>query len=121
MTKSSKDTWRQEMRRAERERLELAFLRQLRGMQITGWESQYRFHEARRWRFDFAFPASMVALEIDGGIWSGGRHTRGLGFSKDVEKLNEATLLGWRVLRATGDHVMSGKALQWVERALGDS
>lgn len=64
-------------------------------------EREFRFHPVRRWRFDFAWPAYRLAVEIDGGIFVNGRHGRGLQFSADCEKLNAAVLLGWRVLRYT--------------------
>jgi len=67
------------------------------------WEVEYKFHPKRRWRFDFAFPLIKIAVEIEGGVWSGGRHTRGAGFIKDMEKYNAAVLLGWRVLRYSGE------------------
>jgi very-short-patch-repair endonuclease len=60
-------------------------------------ESEYRFHPTRRWRFDFAWPAQRVAVEVDGGQWraGGGRHNT----DQDREKLNTAAAMGWRVLR----------------------
>jgi very-short-patch-repair endonuclease len=61
--------------------------------------SEFRFHPERRWRFDFAWPDNRVALEVEGGAWTGGRHTRGSGFVKDMEKYNAATVLGWKILR----------------------
>lgn len=64
--------------------------------------AEHKFHPERKWRFDFAFPSRMVAVEIDGGVHTGGRHTRGKGYEKDCEKLNAATSMGWRVLRLTG-------------------
>lgn len=60
---------------------------------------EHRFAPPRRWKFDFAMIAERIAVEIEGGSWSGGRHTRGDGFLKDMEKYNAAVLLGWRVLR----------------------
>lgn len=54
---------------------------------------------ARRWRFDFAWVDGMVALEVEGGAFAGGAHTRGAHFRSDCEKYNEATRRGWRVLR----------------------
>ena len=79
---------------------------------------EYAFTEKRRWRFDFAWPARKLAVEIEGGIFSGGRHTRGSGFEKDCEKYAEAVLAGWRVLRVTTAMVTDGRALALVERAL---
>lgn len=60
---------------------------------------EHKFHPIRKWRFDFAIPEFFIAVECEGAVWSGGRHTRGSGYSKDCEKYNNATLLGWRVLR----------------------
>jgi len=67
----------------------------------------YRFAPPRRWKFDFANPKLKLAVEIEGGSWSGGRHTRGSGFEKDCEKYNEAAILGWYVIRLTTGMVTS--------------
>lgn len=65
-----------------------------------GWfVEEHKFHPVRRWRFDFAFVAQKLAIEVEGGVWTGGRHTRGYGYAADCEKYNAATLLGWSVLR----------------------
>jgi len=65
---------------------------------------EYRFNPHRRWRFDFADPKNRIAVEIEGGVWSLGRHVRGVGYIADCEKYNAAVLDGWRVLRyATED------------------
>lgn len=68
---------------------------------MTGyeWQTEYKFNNNRKWRFDFALPEKKLAVEIDGGIWTNGRHVRGSGFLKDMEKLNSAVELGWKVLR----------------------
>ena len=60
---------------------------------------EFRFHPVRRWRFDYAIPEALVAIEVEGGIYAGGRHVRGAGYEKDCQKYNEAQLLGWIVLR----------------------
>jgi len=64
-------------------------------------EREYRFHPERKWRSDFAHPGSKTILEIDGAVFSGGRHTRGAGFVADCEKHLAAWLLGWSVVRLT--------------------
>jgi very-short-patch-repair endonuclease len=79
---------------------------------------EYKFHPTRRWRFDFAWPAYKIALEIEGGVWIRGRHTRGQGFTSDCQKYTEAALLGWMVLRVTPDMVNDGAALDYLKRAL---
>lgn len=61
----------------------------------------YRFHPVRQWRFDFSWPDKMVAVEMEGGTFQGGRHTRGKGFEGDCTKYNTATCMGWRILRFT--------------------
>ena len=79
---------------------------------------EHRFAKPRRWRFDFAWPERMIALEVDGGTWVNGRHSRGSGVAADCEKASRAAILGWRVLRVTGDQVKSGEALAWASDAL---
>jgi hypothetical protein len=64
-------------------------------------EREWRFDTDRKWRFDFAWPIFRLAVEVDGGTWAGGRHTRGGGYERDAEKLNAAALAGWRVVRLT--------------------
>lgn len=64
-------------------------------------EHDYRFHDVRKFRFDFAFPEKRVAVEMEGGVFTKGGHTRGLHYSSDCEKYNLATCEGWKVLRYT--------------------
>ena len=85
---------------------------------IPPYVRELRFHDTRQWRFDFAWPGEGLALEIEGGEWSEGRHVRGGGFGADCEKYNAAAILGWRVLRVTGEMVESGRAVAMVERSL---
>jgi hypothetical protein len=79
---------------------------------------EHRFHPARRWRFDVAFPDRMIAAEIDGAVWTQGRHTRGKGFISDQEKTNEAQLLGWQVYRFVPADLESGKFMDVLGKAL---
>lgn len=73
-----------------------------------GWQyaREKRFHPSRRWRFDFVIIGlDKVAVEVEGGVWSGGRHTRGSGYIGDMEKYNEAALRGWKVLRYPASNI----------------
>jgi very-short-patch-repair endonuclease len=71
------------------------------------------------WRFDFAIPEKKIAIECEGGTWTGGGHTRGKKYENDCKKYNEATILGWRVLRFTTDQVKRGEALETTRRLIG--
>lgn len=62
------------------------------------YQKEFRFHPVRKWRFDFLIDKN-IAVEIEGGIWNYGRHNRGSGFIADAEKYNEATILGFKLLR----------------------
>ena len=91
---------------------------QLRACGLPVPVGEYRFAPPRRWRFDYAWPDLKLAVEVDGGIWTRGRHTRGAGVLKDNEKLNTAVLNGWRVLRVTPTQVCDGSAITLIGQAL---
>ena len=61
--------------------------------------AEFRFAPPRRWRLDFAWPEYKLALEVEGGVWTRGRHVRGKGFVRDMEKYNTLCVMGWRLLR----------------------
>lgn len=79
---------------------------------------EFRFHPKRMWRFDYAIPDYKVALEVEGGVWTGGRHTRPQGFLGDIEKYNTATLMGWKVLRVTPDNLYKTATLMLIKQAI---
>lgn len=82
---------------------------------------EHRFHPVRMWRFDYAIPEHLIALEVEGGVWTGGRHTSPKGFLGDIEKYNTATLMGWRVLRTTPEDLYKLKTIKMIKQAiLGD-
>jgi very-short-patch-repair endonuclease len=97
------------------------------------FEAEYRFHPRRRWRADFVVPypsmqigsfipytaLPQVLVEIDGGAFIGGRHSRGQGVANDCEKTSAAAILGYRVIRCTPAQVADGTALSWIQQALG--
>jgi len=75
---------------------------------------EYRFHPVRKWRFDFAWPLHMIAMEIEGGIWTRGAHVRAIHFMSDMEKYNEAAKMGWRVFRFTPQQYNKGIATDFL-------
>jgi very-short-patch-repair endonuclease len=80
----------------------------------TRWVEEHRFHQTRRWRFDFARPDLRLAIEIDGGIWTGGRHSGGQGQIDDMEKSNQAVALGWQILHFIPQQVRNGEAYRFI-------
>lgn len=79
---------------------------------------EYRAIEGRKYRFDFAWPERKLLIEVQGAIWVRGGHSTGAGITRDAEKLNLATLAGFKCLHLTSAHVMSGQALTWIKEAL---
>jgi hypothetical protein len=83
-------------------------------------EYQFALAVGRRWAFDLAWPEHLLAVEIEGGRWIDGRHTRPKGFAADCLKYNCATLLGWRLLRVVPDWIEDGAALVLIADAFAD-
>ena len=93
-------------------------------------QSEYRFDDMRRWRFDFAEPLSKVAIELEGGVFRKqslrymdshnrlqqrliaypGRHNTGTGFANDCEKYLVAALKGWTIFRLTSNLI----TMDWI-------
>lgn len=97
----------------------------------AGWpkpEREHRFHGERRWRVDFFWAKNPrllnsssgdwepLALEVEGGVFTGGRHTRGAGFLKDCEKYNTMAAMGIRLIRLTPQQVRRGELQTWLEK-----
>lgn len=95
--------------------LEAMLYLQLRALHVVLPEREFAFHPVRRWRFDFAWPELCLAVEVEGGVYSHGRHNRPQGFIGDTEKYNAAAEAGWTVLRYTGTAIRSGKAVEQVQ------
>ena len=96
----------------------------------TGWFTanglpapvrEHRFHPVRKFRFDYAWPDAQVALEVEGGVWTGGRHTRGTGFLRDMEKYNHAAVRGWYVVRCTPDTLCTDGTIQMLKELLNQT
>lgn len=106
-------------------------------------EREYRFHPTRKFRFDFAWPTSKIAVEVEGGlrtqrvkchkcgvlvmqrtkagrftpVFAGGRHNSAAGFENDAEKYNLAGNLGWLIVRVTRKMIVGGDAMMYIQGA----
>lgn len=98
---------------------EAKLARELKTLKIE-FEQEFEFHPKRKWRADFHLVGKKILVEVEGAIWSGGRHTRGKGYIGDMEKYNAATMMGFQVLRFSTDQVKSGHAIQQIEKMVGD-
>ena len=98
---------------------EVKLARELKTLKIE-FEQEFEFHPKRKWRADFHLVGKKILVEVEGAIWSGGRHTRGKGYIGDMEKYNAATMMGFQVIRFSTDQVKSGHAIQQIEKMVGD-
>ena len=73
--------------------------------------------EGRKWRFDICCPNERLAFECNGGKWHGG-HRRGKAIEDENDKLNIATLTGWRVLQFTNEQILDGRAKAFLKEHL---
>jgi hypothetical protein len=104
--------------KAKEQARKLAQLVEMNLSELPGHKKEIIFHPVRKWRFDYSWPELKVALEVHGGIFTNGRHTRGKGFTEDKVKMNAAQLLGWIVIEATTAHVKNGQMLTWITEAI---
>lgn len=115
--------------------LEEALLIQIKAMKLPMPVMEYRFaaehvglgkglrvrlEEAgmKNWRFDFAWPETKFAVEVEGGAWVMGRHNRGSGFEGDLVKYHHAMRLGWSVYRCSGALIKNGQAVELIAELL---
>jgi hypothetical protein len=96
----------------------LSFDRQCQYAKLPAPVAEFRFHPTRRWRLDWAWPDRKLALEVEGGVFIRGRHSRGAGMVKDMEKYNALAAMGWLLLRVTPKQMRNGEALSLAERTL---
>ena len=83
-------------------------------------EKEVKFCPTRRWRADYFFANAVsgkpLAVEIEGGIFTKGRHTRGKGAENDMAKYNEMAIMGIALLRFTPEQVKRGLAALSIQR-----
>lgn len=90
------------------------------GLPVPEREYWFARHIGRKWRFDYAWPAKRVALEVQGGTFipGGGRHSRGATLRKEHEKLNHAAKWGWRILYCFPEKLAKPSTVALVREAL---
>ena len=130
----SKEQYAKALKKAAREKWENEFERQLNDVGFYKGEDalsllpgeyirEFQWHPTRKWRSDFLIVGNNdrlniilggILVEIEGGIWTRGRHTRGSGFIKDCEKYNTAAAMGWRVFRFPSGMVEDGTAIKFL-------
>ena len=79
---------------------------------------EFAFHPKRRWRFDYAIPEYRIAIEVEGGVWTQGRHTRAKGFLGDMDKYNTAAVMGWTLVRTTPQKLMTKQTMDYVKQSI---
>jgi very-short-patch-repair endonuclease len=72
---------------------------------------EYEFAKPRKYRADFFIQPSLL-IEVEGGIWNDGAHTRGKHFESDADKYNLATIKGYSLLRYSTAMVERGDAIR---------
>ena len=97
---------------------EQVFLHNLRAVGVIVPIPEYRFHPVRKHRLDYAWPDAKLGLEVEGGVWTRGKHGRGSGIVKDMEKANLLACAGWRLLRVTPDQLTLEETAAMVKAAL---
>lgn len=88
------------------------------------FDKEFRFHPQRLWRADYRVTnrlhnGQMMLIEIEGGIFARGRHVRGAGYQKDLDKYNHAVKLGYGVLRFSTHDVLRGRARAFLQDLFG--
>jgi hypothetical protein len=68
-------------------------------------QPEFQFHPKRKWRFDYCHLGTCTAIELEGGIWVKGAHSRGAHFNSDCEKYNSATICGFSLFRLTTNSI----------------
>ena len=79
---------------------------------------EFKFHPDRKWQADFRIDGMPILVEVEGGVFTNGRHTRGEGYTKDCEKYSAAAVNGWFVIRGTTAQIKSGLVIQWIEKLI---
>jgi very-short-patch-repair endonuclease len=77
-------------------------------------EKEYKFVPRRRFRADYAIREWRILIEVEGGVWTRGRHFRGKGAVQDMAKYNLATVHGYQLLRFTPSQFKETQGIEWL-------
>lgn len=97
---------------------ELQMYRQIYLAHLPLPETQFKPFDTDKRAFDFVWLDKTLLVEVQGGTWTKGAHTRGKGYRRDVEKHNDAVLDGWTVLWFTSDMLDDESALDTLRKVL---
>ena len=92
-----------------------------RALSLPDSVTEFKFAKRRRFRFDYAWPDHKVALEVDGGVWTRGRHVRPVGYINDQEKMNLARELGWVVIHCQPQDLLTTKTINMIQSSIEKS
>jgi len=87
-------------------------------------EIEFRISKERRYKWDYAWPQFKIALEQNGGIWMrgitgrGGAHSLPSNIIRDMEKMNFAQKLGWRVFQFQPKDIRNGTAANFLRSVM---
>lgn len=109
----------EEIAEGEGSELERRLLAQLRRRRVPEPIREFAFSPVRAWRVDMAWPGARLAVEVEGGVWTQGRHNRALGFIADTHKYNALAISGWTLLRYAERDVRNGTAAREIALVLG--
>jgi hypothetical protein len=107
-----------QLKAAQRDRPTRLLLERIERAGLPAPVREYQFVPDRRWRFDLAWPDRRIAVELEGGVWIRGAHTRGRGYEKDLAKYNRAGILGWTLIRMTPRQALRPESLEMIRAAL---
>ena len=102
------------IRNKEKYRDEFIMLMNITFPDLEVWPEFYCSTE-RQWQIDYFFPQILLAIEQEGGVWTGGRHTRGKGFIADMDKYNFISSKGWTLIRRTPDQMKTQETIELIK------
>ena len=85
---------------------------------IPAPQLEYPFAPGRKFRADYCWPDARLIVECEGGVWSGGKHGRGSGIVKDMERSNFAAVNGYRMMRFMPRELLLETTAQQIVAAL---